>query len=284
MNAMICLSRKSQRTSSPLFDLGYQLEYIGPRFANRQGQIINPDLSFKGDAHHTILLTDCKTGGLDHEQATKYSRLSPEDIISANITTLDSAGLVLDIVFVGGKKSEQKLLEAELRNSYGIPIVILRDGSLKKKGQNHFRNSTLDSLFANGVIFSTKIPTGYYPFSSDDPPSYMLASIAPIMLDMLMRNVEFSEDDIIQKAHPLYDYLDKNEKVALKAKIGRLLTSIGEDTEFRFTIDKQKKWKIDPDMSLTRFKKMIQALIEKMEPSEKLRDTTLLQWAQTSQA
>jgi len=272
VNAAICLTRKSEEFPSPLFDMGYQLECIGLKFSNRDGETINPDLSIKGDLHGTLLLVDCKSGGVKHLQAARYARLTAEDIVSANVTSMDSANLVLDIAFFGTGKNREKLIEADNRGQYGIPIVIL-DKLLLKKDVHQFKTQELEALFDKGVTFRKRIPTSFYPFSADDPPSYILNEIAPFLCIMHLQNEEFSEDDILQKAHPFLDYSDDDEKASLKGRIGNLLSSMQKDQDYRFLLDKQKKWKIDPEISSKNLKSAIQKFIEKLEKSE--RDTRL---------
>jgi len=181
-------------------------------------------------------------------------------------------------MFVGTAKNEKRLLEEEEEGKYGLPILILRDSLLVKVGQNQFKSGILEGIFAKGVTFGKRIPTAFYPFSADDPSSYILTEISPILLEMQMNDSEFSEDELLHKAHQYYDYLDKKEKDALRGRIGFILSSIKKDQDFRFVLDRQKKWKIDRDFSPVTLKKAIQEYIRKLEREEepsKLRATKL---------
>lgn len=267
VNVAICLTRKSDEFPCPLFDIGYQLECIGLKFSNRDGQIINPDLSIRGDPHRSLFLVDCKSGGMKHIQAGRYAKLAAEDIVSANATSMDSANLVLDIAFFGTDRNREKLAEADKRGQYGIPVVILHK-SLLKKDINQFKTQKLDELFANGVTFLRGIPTSFYPFSVDDSSSYLLMEIAPILCVKHLHNEEFSEDDILREAHPFYDYLGDDERAALKGRIGNLLSSMSEEQDYRFLIDRQKKWKINEEIKPKVLRSAIENYIQKLEKLE----------------
>lgn len=252
-----------------MYNLGYQLEFIGPRFTNRDGETINPDISIKGHSESTLLLVDCKSGGLEHKQARRYSKLTAEDVISANITTLNSKSLLLDIALAGGHKAEPKLLEAEARENYGLPILILDNLLLQKRGDKNFNNQNLEGLFIQGVRFPGNLPTGFYPFSPDDSRSHILAEVAPVLYEMHRKDCEFSEEDLLREAHPYYDYFDDHEKSQLKARMGSILSSIHQDRDYRFVLDKQNKWKIDSEMTPQRLQKCIQEFINKTEEDDK---------------
>jgi hypothetical protein len=268
MNAIICLTRKQSGVPGPLFEHGYQLECIGLKFSNRVGETVNPDLSLKGDSERTLLLVDCKSGGVKESQARTYANLSPDDVVAANITSLDSKNLILDITFVGMSKNEKKLLYAEAKNRYGLPVVIFEGLFMQKRGSNSFRNKRLDDLFQQGIKFRGKIPTDFYPFSADDLDSYILNEIAPILFEMHRKSLEFTVDDILREAHQFFDYLDNEEKDTLKGRIGWILRLIVQDQDLRFLLSKQKKWKIDPEVSAIYLKKGIQKFIEKCEVDE----------------
>jgi hypothetical protein len=250
MNAIISLTRKERGIPRPLFQLGYQLECIGLKFPNRAGETVNPDLSIKGDVQRNLLLVDCKSGGVKHSQAERYAKLTSNEVIAANITSLESSNLVLDVSFVGMHKNENKLLEAEDKNKYGLPIIILDGLLMQKKGPNRFKNDDLNTVFDKGINFYAKIPTGFYPFSADDRNSYILEEIAQVLFEMHAKNLEFTEEDILLKAHPFHDYLEPGEKDSLKGCIGRILSLVEKDSDFRFVISKQKKWKIDPEIGI----------------------------------
>jgi hypothetical protein len=279
INAIICLTRKNTDLPSPLFEKGYQLECIGLSFTNLMGNTINPDLSIKGDSDKVLLLVDCKSGGLEQDQAQRYASLSPADIVSQNVTTLDSVGLQLEIMFVGSGKNEKKLLDGENKTKCAIPVVILKNTMvLVMQGPNHFKNGILNEIFGKGIQFNHAIPTGFYPFSADDSPSYILTEISPILLQMHLKESEFSEDEILRESHQYYDYLDKKERDALRARIGFILNAIKKDQDFRFVFDRQKKWKIDPQFSIITLKKAIQEFVvklERVEEGSKLKVTTL---------
>jgi len=269
INAIISLTRKEKGIPRPLFQLGYQLECIGLRFPNRHGDTVNPDLSIRGDVERNLLLVDCKSGGVKHAQAEIYARLTSEDIVAANITSLESRNLILDLTFAGMRKNEKKLLDAEDRNKYGLPIVVLDSLSMQKRGSNRFKNERLNELFDKGINFGGKIPTGFYPFSADDRNSYILGEIAPVLFEMHAKGLEFTPEDILTKAHPYHDYLDSGEKDALKGGIGRILSRIEQDPDFRFVISKQKtKWMISPDIGIVYLRRGIQELIEKWSEEE----------------
>jgi hypothetical protein len=273
MNVIICLTRKNKDLPSSLYNLGYQLEFIGPRFTTRMGEPVNPDISIKGHSERTLFLVDCKSGGLKHKQAQIYAKLTPEDVISAGVSGLDSKGLIVDVAFAGGNKAEPKLLEAEALGNYGLPILILDNLLLQKRGDNEFKNQNLEGLFSQGVTFRGKLPTGFYPFSPDDSRSHILAEIAPVLYEMHRRDCEFSEDDLLEKAHPYYECFDDQEKRQLKSRIGSILSSIPKEHDYRFLINKQNKWKIDSDMTPQRLQKAIQEFINKIEEADK--QTTL---------
>lgn len=268
MNAVISLTRKEKGVPLPLFQLGYQLECIGLRFPNRAGETVNPDLSIRGDAEKNLLLVDCKSGGIKRFQAERYAKLTSDDVIAANITSLESRNLVLDVSFAGMHKNESKLLEAEDKNKYGLPIIILDGLLIQKKGPNRFKNENLNTVFDKGVNLCSKIPTGFYPFSADDRNSYILEEIAPVLFEMHAKNLEFTEEDALLRAHPFHDYLDAGEKDSLKGCIGKILSLVEKDPDFRFVISKQKKWKIDPDIGIVHLRKGIQALIERWSEVE----------------
>jgi hypothetical protein len=85
---------------------------------------------------------------------------------------------------------------------------------------------------------------------------------------MHAKNLEFTDEDILLKAHPFHDYLEAGEKDSLKGCIGRVLSLIEKDPDFRFVFSKQRKWKIDADIGNGPLGKGIQALIEKWSKVE----------------
>jgi hypothetical protein len=270
MNVIICLTRKSRDLPSSLFDQGYQLEYIGLKFTNRAGEEIHPDLSIKGHSESTLLLVDCKSGGLKHLQAQRYSKLTPEDIVSASVTRLDSKGLILDVTFAGTDKAGPKLLEAESRENYGLPIVIFDRFLLQKQGPGKFRNPNLESLFNQGVTFPKRCPTGFYPFSPDDSRAHILTEVASVLFEMHRKQCEFSEEEVLKEAHPFYDNFDDDERNQLKGRLGSILSEIPQEKDYRWVLTKQNhKWMIDPQMSTQRLQKAIQEYVELVDYRDK---------------
>jgi len=270
MNVIICLTRKSRDLPSSLYTQGYQLEYIGPKFTNRAGEEIHPDLSIKGHSESTLLLVDCKSGGLKPLQALRYSKLVPEDIVSAGVTSLDSKGLIVDVTFAGTAKAAPKLLEAESKGNYGLPIVIFNQILLQKLGPGKFKNPNLEGLFSKGIVFSKKCPTGFYPFSPDDSRAHILTEIAPVLFEMHRKESEFSEEDLLKAAHPFYDNFDDVERNQLKGRLGSILSEIPQEEAYRWVLTKQNhKWMIDPQMSAQKLQKAIQEYIELVDYKDK---------------
>ncbi len=89
INNAICLARKQNCINNILSDNGYDLDYIGPRIPVSDGEVV-PDVTFKSTIENLLLIIECKSGSIDYSQALRYKNLTEEDIITSNITSLDS--------------------------------------------------------------------------------------------------------------------------------------------------------------------------------------------------
>lgn len=248
MNAMIGLAIKHETYPSILADKGYMLESICPSIYDNEGNEVNPDIIFRSHEENNLFFIDCKTGTLQEKQANSYKKISPTEILEQGKTKL-SGEVTLDKTWVCKEKNFTKVDNMNTTWNLNFPIICKFNNNLLKKNNSvSFNSGIIEQIFNNGINLP-KIPTVYYPFSSDDPEEYILMHLLPSIVQISNKVHEefFTLDEILKVAHPLYEYLELKEKSKLKQKIGNLLSELerNELKDFLNRVPKrQNTWEV----------------------------------------
>jgi len=274
MNTIICLSTRSHRFYTPvLYENHYELETIECSFNKIDGDIIDADIVLKNPELKNLFIMECKAGGLEKDQAERYSTLNKNDIVNANITTLGGE-FTFEIAYLTDSENKEKLIKGINENSLNFPIIFLDNDKLKL-ACNSINCSTLHDLFSNngGITVPKNPPLMYYPFGKDDSDAHILSCIGPVL--MQIRGQEFDVEDLLLKTHRIYEYFSDAAVKSLKGRLGKLINDLkkGDLNEF-FDQPKSKPYSLK-DFGPKRFQKKLEQFIEKSNQNP-LKETQLL--------
>ncbi len=227
MNTVICLSTKSYRYCQPvLYENHYELESIEFSFNKIDGGLIDTDIILKNPELNKMLIVECKSGALEKEQADRYKGLSKEDIVNANITTLNS-DLDFQITYLTDSENKDKLIKSIIEHSADFPII-LNDGKKLSLAHNSIKCKALYKLLTEngGISIPENPPLTYYPFGVDDSEAHLLNCIGPVLIKLLGQ--EFNVEEVLFSTHRIYEHISDKGIKTLKGRIGKILTNLSK--------------------------------------------------------
>lgn len=266
MNCFIGLTKKDFTFPSSLREEGYNLDSIEPHFRNSLGEEVNGDLLLNSRKIDHALVIECKggrdaNGGHLKEQIKKYKGLTKQDILP-HVSTSESSKLSMDVTFVFSEKDNSSIPNyPDIGNNFAV--IIKKESSIEKSNDyGSFKRNELNILFSRGISIPKEIPTKYYPFSCDDS----LLAMAPFILRSIVhlarkKRQGFTEDDILDNAHPLWKYFDDHHKKSMRTKLDKIMKSPNFQKIKNHIVQTKTKWRVNT--------KSYQAL---QETCEKIKD------------
>ena len=264
MNTIICLSTKSHRYCIPvLYQNHYELETIECSFNKIDGRLIDSDIVLKNPELNNLVILECKAGGLENDQAQRYASLSREDIVNANITTLNG-NFKYQITYITNEENRGKLIHDITDKSLNFPVIVQNKDKLYL-AHNSFSCEVLHNLFnsTGGISIPENPPLNYYPFGNDDSDAHILNCVAPVLIQL--RGQEFTIEDLLFETHRIYEHISDNAIKSLKGRLGKLISDMsrGDMNEF-FDIPQSKPYCLK-DFGPKKFQKKIEKYIEKSD-------------------
>lgn len=259
MNVVIALTQKNCYFPSVLYEVGYQLESIEPHFIGSNGNLINPDLQIKSHADKNLIFVECKSGGVEHQQAINFKNVQKQDIVNNNITSLDMSNCDFEFIFCCRHSNKDKVIQADDKENYGFTIISCNETDItnerdKSKGQK------FKSIFP--IKIPNSKPTEYYPYGPDDRIEYVSLSVFQSLMHLMGEN-EITVDMILKDSHKLYDSIDPKGKDKLKSMVGKVMNDL-EQNQLRDYITRLKnpqRYKIN-SRSYKGFRDLCQKIID----------------------
>jgi hypothetical protein len=238
VNLLITLALKTPDLKSPLSDLGYSLEHIGPKIVFSDNTVLTPDISFMSREKNSVLVCEAKAGGIDNDQAKKYKLLKPEDISRRALTALPAENLKVEVCYFCLLENRLEVLANEGKNRWGFPIIFFDGRSLKKDvSSGRFQDQRLEELFSRGVTIEREPPNTFYPFGSGDSQGWIAFCILYELMKLWALNKrEITEDELIRSCHPLLGYCFRDERNFVKKITHVALESISKSGSLRYVI------------------------------------------------
>lgn len=259
MNVVIALTQKNSKFPSTLYNIGYQLENIEPHFSDSQGHLINPDLQIKSHEDKNLLFIECKSGGVEHEQALNFKNVQKTDIINSNITSLDMSDSNFEFAFLCNDSNKEKVIQADDLQNYGFTILCCNESSISNE-RDKLICQKLKTIFP--INIPSYAPTEFYPFGPDDNDEYISLSIFQSLMH-LMGEDEITVEKILKDSHKYYDYINTKGKEKLKAKVGKIMNDL-EQNQLKDALKKLKnpeRYKIH-SKSYKGFRDLCQKMVE----------------------
>ncbi len=263
MNIILCLANRNRDCEPVLFNNHYIVETIELNFNKQNGEKINADLSLINPEVNNLLILECKDGGLELDQANRYSTLTQTDIINAGVTTL-SGNFNYEVGYVGTENKKVKLTGDVVTNSFIFPVLICNENKIKLE-HNSFNCPVLQAIFSqtDGVNIPNPAPVMYYPFGNDDSDAYILSRIGPVLIQL--RGQEFDVETVLKNTHQLFGYIDLPSLKSLKGRVGAILHNVSKNelNEF-FDLPARDKFKLK-NFPETKFQRKLHECIAKAD-------------------
>lgn len=233
MNDVIGLCLRTAGWPSILADLGYGVQVIELEIRTTTGTLVRPDLILVSNKHLHCLVVECKSGSnVDPNQKGHYSDLTTSDLLRW-ITPYTKAGVTHDVCYVGLKENAQLLSESLPE----YPILIFGDDSISK--DHTFPKTFLEKAFQNPIDLSGMAPPlNYYPFSELDEDVIIVPRVLRMLVSLSLQTARGGEsavnetiytlDEIVQKTHPFWKALSKDQRRKLKERVRNLVHTLLE--------------------------------------------------------
>jgi hypothetical protein len=199
--------------------------------------MISADLLIRNSRLNRLLFCECKDGGLELDQANRYSTLTDEDInvmIAAPREDLEH-----EVTYLGTDDKADKLINGIKANEFKFPVLVYKDSKVLLE-HNHFKCSTLERIFGHeqGVKIKNYSMT-YYPFGVDDSNIYILHKLIPTLLRFMGMDEEFNAEDLLRDTHSsIFNYMSNPSSDELKGKISRILKEASTNESLSKYFDK----------------------------------------------
>ena len=275
MNCLVALSTMSINFQHPLYDEGFHLDMIEPRFIllpNSQGSSerkVAPDIQINKNNEY-LLFFECKDGWATEDQLERYNLFTIDDIKRSRTTDLALDSFTFDLSYMGTGESEEKLIQSLGDSIAKFPTIIFNatQETIKirfAKSSCKFRADKLNEIFQNLEI-SEACPTSFIPFTVDDKDDIILASILQYFTSRA--GYEFTPYELLNQIFPYIGYYSQESRRDLIGRIDGLLKSMTKNEKLKeFLTFTNSKYKLDIDNKIRKFQRVCRKLIESYEKS-----------------
>jgi hypothetical protein len=204
-----------------------------------------PDIFVESVRDNTLLIIEAKGGGVDPEQADRYSELTPERISNTALSKISPKQLKIEICYACTKDNLKDVLSykkkaASQGKQFNFPIVYL-DGLTFRYEENSypFQEENLKRCFSQAITFKREPSDKNFPFGEGDSGYW----IAQCLIGAMIRKFDatrnengkrFKREELMRASHPLFDsFGDDEHDVISKAtyKVLHRLANPPEDLE-----------------------------------------------------
>jgi hypothetical protein len=226
----------------PLADLGYEVEWLGPRFDNGHGAMVNPDAILVSTSLNHALITDCKSGStIDLAKLRDYCAVTARSLLQfASITTTDPFSLSHDVWLVCDAESVLWITQQLESENLAIPVVSVGSDQVQLV-HGSFSLSELNEAFRQPLSTEGVPPPEYIPYDGDSDVFTTARVVLPhIVQYMSEERAQFSADDLILSSLQSYSSaLADKEKQRIRTNIRKVLSAAAK-LEWKGVIRRKK--------------------------------------------
>ncbi|ASI13773.1 hypothetical protein Mia14_0456 [Candidatus Mancarchaeum acidiphilum] len=273
INLIVDLSTKTPKFPHVLYDKGFHLDMLEPRFIlpqnkqNSSAKEVAPDIEINKNNEY-LLFFECKYGSASKDQLDRYKLLTKDDIKRSHTIELASNEFDFDISYIGMTDKEQKL-NISLEDSIDrFPLLILGNNSVYfSQNSCKFKMEELNEIFSNLKI-PNDFPRSFIPFTVDDNEEIILEDI--IQHFTTKTGYDFKPYDLLKELLPsMYNYYSQEGQKSLIGRIKNILDKLIMDEDFKeFITFTNGKYRLDVNEKIKKFHKVCYKFINKYEKNK----------------
>lgn len=226
MNAWIGLCQIDMRMPDVLRRQGYRVDIIDPTFVQNDEKV-NPDIVLTSPNHDHVIVVECKKWHINEDQKEKYQTLhdSPRVLVTRGIVRgVNPDDFEMDMTYstIHDWSSHDYLDDDE---DFAVVEFDLDsdESSISILPGYHFDFESMNSEFPVSVQ-TNAIPTDYFPFDTvPGDEEQMAISILQSMVHLSLTEGEFSVEDLLQDAHPLWVDVEEEQKEEFRTRVEKIV-------------------------------------------------------------
>lgn len=277
INLFIALTKKDKKFPSYFREIGFDIEWIEPKWTS--GTLtFNPDIFLMDSVKSHLLITECKSGGLDQIQAERYTQINKDDIVHSNMVRTSLTDY--DFSFACYDINLNKIKTYLTSKGVSFPIFVKGDNKLMVV-DNNFKHENLKRKFSGELDLPKEIPTSYFPFNTDDDDDYIITILSQSLMRFMGLQKEFTIEGLIKDSNHFFDstFMQKEAMSSLKGRVGKMLTYLSNRTDsplfdFIKKVSGTDNWRFT-NRNVTKFSEAINRYLSSphVPPSEALSGT-----------
>ncbi len=227
INAIIAMCRIDNQWPHYFYDMGYGVKWIEYPFTCHTGETVVPDLVITSDIQNNCILFESKSGNnIENEQAKRYMKVKPEDVVSKlHVDTKGGKKPSNDVTYLCFSESTMHICQ-QLNNLKAKFPVLEASNDLIRLIKNRFSVDKLNQDLLKGITIDlSKTPMGYFPFDEVSTNSEVAPYVVRTLIAFARQNKpQFTSDEITRDIiGSLWEHFGDLKKKNLTNKVSSVL-------------------------------------------------------------